>query len=281
MAQVTEVIKQNDLLVCKDSYPPLIPPQDKWVDDTISEDTFWDKAKKPNLDVTPQPDNKLWFIELEPCVDSREEIKGNSILHFRIERKELPLSTTQFLVFKGLSPEWIAWVDYITTNPEYMNLLKKAKVLNAIVTSTQLWRINTSKVEVWWALLSWWSIQTHTLITAWGEISPTLEDVVMLLNLWDFGQTDVAEETTSHMEHSFQTSLVAALKAARADKGKAAETTKKKVRRSGKKKPCFSSWLAYFFEEKRESNLRVPGPGGGKEWVFLSLLMLGIIFLWT
>ena len=124
MVRATEVIKQNDLLVRKDGCPPLVLPWDKWVDDTISEDTFWDKAEKPNLDMTPQPDNNLWFIESEPRADSREEIKGNSILRFRNERKELPLSTTQFPSFKGLSLKWIAWVDYITTNPTYMNLLK-------------------------------------------------------------------------------------------------------------------------------------------------------------
>ena len=40
MARATEVIKQNDLLMRKDGCPPPVPPRDKWVDDTISEDTF-------------------------------------------------------------------------------------------------------------------------------------------------------------------------------------------------------------------------------------------------
>ena len=38
------IIKQNDLLVHKDGYPPPVPSWDKWVDDTIFEDTFWDKG---------------------------------------------------------------------------------------------------------------------------------------------------------------------------------------------------------------------------------------------
>ena len=101
-------IKQNDLLVCKDGCPPLVPSRDKWVDDTISEDTFWDKVEKPNLDVTPQADSKPKLIELELPVGSREEIEGSSVLCFRNERKELPLSTTQFPVLKELSDEWSA-----------------------------------------------------------------------------------------------------------------------------------------------------------------------------
>ena len=106
-------------------------------------------------------------------------------------------------------------------------------------------------------LLSRWSIQTHTLIIAWGEITPTLEDVVMLLNLWDYGQTDVAKAVESHKEHSFQASLMVALKVVHADK--------RKVKRASRRKPCFSSWLAYFFEEEQEGRLRVPGPGRRKE----------------
>ena len=58
-ACTAEVIKHNDLLVHKDGCASPIPPWDKWVNDTISKDTFWDKAKKPKLDVTPQIDDKL------------------------------------------------------------------------------------------------------------------------------------------------------------------------------------------------------------------------------
>ena len=112
-------------------------------------------------------------------------------------------------------------------------------------------------------LPSRWSIQTHTLITTWGEITQTLEDVVILLNLWDFGHTNIANAPTSYKEHSFQASLVAALKVARANKRK--QANKKKARRANKKKPCFSPWLEHFFEEKKEGGLRVPGPGCGKE----------------
>ena len=80
----------------------------------------------------------------------------------------------------------------------------------------------------------------------------------MPLNLWDFRQTDVVKATTSHKEHSFQTSLAAALKVARADNRK--QSDQRKVKRSGKKKPCFSPWLVCFFEEGQEGRLRVPGP---------------------
>ena len=54
LACTIELTKQDDLLVCKGSCVPLVPPQDKWVDDTISKDTFSDKTKKPKLDVTSQ-----------------------------------------------------------------------------------------------------------------------------------------------------------------------------------------------------------------------------------
>ena len=38
--QARFIVKQNDLLVRKDGCPPPVPSRDKWVDDTISEDTF-------------------------------------------------------------------------------------------------------------------------------------------------------------------------------------------------------------------------------------------------
>ena len=92
--QACLTIKQNDLLVRKDVCPPPVPPRDKWVDDTISEDTFWDKAKTPKLDVTPQANGKFWFIEPEVPASSREEIEGSSVLRFRNEQKKMSLSTS-------------------------------------------------------------------------------------------------------------------------------------------------------------------------------------------
>lgn len=75
------------------------------MDDIFSENTFQDEVKKPNLDMTPQLDEKFWFIEPQPHANSWEEIKGNAVLHFRNKWKELSLSTTQFLVLKELSVE--------------------------------------------------------------------------------------------------------------------------------------------------------------------------------
>lgn len=36
----TEVIKQNDLSAHKEGCPPPVPSRNKWVDETISKDTF-------------------------------------------------------------------------------------------------------------------------------------------------------------------------------------------------------------------------------------------------
>src|SRR5262249_51156577 len=95
--QHADVIKQKDLLVRQGGNPPQIQnPRDEWVDDTISEDTFWDKASRPNLCATPPVDGDLRLIVPEPRADSRGTIRGGSVLRFRNERKELPLSSTHF-----------------------------------------------------------------------------------------------------------------------------------------------------------------------------------------
>ncbi|MED6177519.1 hypothetical protein PIB30_098875, partial [Stylosanthes scabra] len=38
-----------------------------------------------------------------------------------------------------------------------------------------------------------WCSQTHTFVASWGEFSPTLEDVVMLLQLPVFGCLDLTD----------------------------------------------------------------------------------------
>ncbi|KAI8527692.1 hypothetical protein RHMOL_Rhmol12G0094800 [Rhododendron molle] len=80
------------------------------------------------------------------------------------------------------------WVDDILENADFVDLLRKADVHRAVVNSLRLVILRERKwMDV---VVSRWSIDSHTLPVAWGEIGPTLEDVGCLLRLPMLGKVD-------------------------------------------------------------------------------------------
>ncbi|MED6203233.1 hypothetical protein PIB30_113545, partial [Stylosanthes scabra] len=72
---------------------------------------------------------------------------------------------------------------------DFLSRLEEAGVAEAIRTSAGLGvqRYGYDMSLLWQR----WCSQTHTFVTSWGEFSPTLEDVVMLLQLPVFGNLDI------------------------------------------------------------------------------------------
>ena len=56
------------------------------------------------------------------------------------------------------------------------------------------------RMDVWRAILARWSTFSHTMITAWGEFTFTLEDVCVLLEFPCFGKYDICSIELSEDE---------------------------------------------------------------------------------
>ena len=72
----------------------------------------------------------------------------------------------------------------------FVEVLKRVGVVDAIWASKKL--VVQRRLEDAGVWTQRWSSMTHTFVTTWGEFSPTLEDVVILLKLPIFGELDLA-----------------------------------------------------------------------------------------
>jgi len=237
-SRATDRTNRKDLLVRNGQAPAVPSPRSEWVDSTISEDLFWRKADKRDGWASQQSDKVYRVIEPEPHPSQREAIAVDSILRFRNERKELPLSHTQFVFPRQAIPGWLDWAVRIFEDSEYRNTLRLAKVYRAIDISTQLNFPKVEDMKLWRYLISRWSTQTHTFIAAWGEFTPTLEDVYILLKLFEFGKTEITTLMASQEEEDIISELMIALK-------------RSKVKA---KKSIFTSWIGYFNQNQDENN---------------------------
>lgn len=80
------MVRRGKLIVHSNGHPTPVPgpgPPVNWLDETISEDTFWEKAKKCNLYAIPPIDGELQFIVPESWVESRDKIIATLVLRFR------------------------------------------------------------------------------------------------------------------------------------------------------------------------------------------------------
>ena len=126
------VDKSNEVLSNSGRMPTVPSPRNKWFDTTIRNDFFWRDAKKRDRCAHPPSDGRLRFIRPEPRVEDRKNIDENSVLHFRNERKELPLSESQFSYPKQMMIGWQSWVDYIVDNPNYKDALESAGIRHSL-----------------------------------------------------------------------------------------------------------------------------------------------------
>ncbi|KAB2625873.1 hypothetical protein D8674_017533 [Pyrus ussuriensis x Pyrus communis] len=83
-----------------------------------------------------------------------------------------------------------------------------------------------------------WSTETHTLVCAWGEFNPTLEDVANIMHLPIVGNV----EPFRYVIPSASTDIFDVLK-------KGAPTSPRKAF-------CFNEWIKHFWHNKQESNCR-------------------------
>ncbi|EOY28578.1 Uncharacterized protein TCM_030125 [Theobroma cacao] len=80
--------------------------------------------------------------------------------------------------------------EVVLKNPSYVKLLSSAGILDVIRITSKLNIRREKRIDVWRAIFARWSTFSHTMTTAWGEFTFTLEDVCVLLELPCIGKDD-------------------------------------------------------------------------------------------
>ncbi|KAJ1395018.1 Aminotransferase-like, plant mobile domain [Sesbania bispinosa] len=122
---------------------------------------------------------------------------GSSMLRSRLISGEFPWSTIHFMTQTTSTGCWLEWIDHVFANDApFMDILSEVGVANTIRMSSCLGTLRRS--EDLNCLVQRWSHTTHTIFTSWGEITPTLEDVHVLMKLPLFGDYDISSVPISN-----------------------------------------------------------------------------------
>ncbi|KAH7848653.1 hypothetical protein Vadar_005728 [Vaccinium darrowii] len=157
-------------------------------------DKFWQIAREFR-DVGKGPPNPLLGV---PKARVGDELDPTDVYRFGVERGKYPFFNVAWKSHVQSPRAYKLWVQEILTNPTFAGILESAQVSLAICTSL---RANITRGRNWLeVMLSRWWPTTHTFIAAWGEITPTLEDVCYLWNLNLMGEVNPALPLTPEQE---------------------------------------------------------------------------------
>ncbi|KAJ1410173.1 Aminotransferase-like, plant mobile domain [Sesbania bispinosa] len=200
--------------------------------------------------------------------DTPTHLVAPSLLHSRLRSQEFPWSAILFSTRSTFTGCWADWVDHVFANDApFVDVLHKVGIADAIKLSPRLGVFR--KVDDLEYLVQRWSHTTHTFYTSWGEFTPTLEDVHVLLKLPVFGDYDISSSPVgSHLIDMAKELKATTVESARYSreflaKRRAAPVPSdppKKVRGTGNVLPpersknmresfkyTFATWVRYFF----------------------------------
>ncbi|KAJ1410976.1 Aminotransferase-like, plant mobile domain [Sesbania bispinosa] len=219
--------------------------------------------------------------------DNPSHLLGPSLIRSRVRRQEFPWSAILFSTRSLLY--WLlgrVGGSRFCERSTVCRHLRKVGIVDAIRLSPRLGVFR--KVDDLEYLVQRWSHTTHTFCTSWGEFSPTLEDVCILLKLPMFGDHDVSSISLgSHLMDMAKDLKAATIDSAKysreflARRGAApipptnssTKTPSKKVRGTGnvlppeqRKSPreslkyTFATWVRYFYGDYDAGKNFHPGP---------------------
>ncbi|KAJ1387268.1 hypothetical protein SESBI_40090 [Sesbania bispinosa] len=114
-----------------------------------------------------------------------------SLLRSHLKSREFSWSTIHFMTRATSTGCWSKWIDYVFSNDApFVEILTKVGVAYAIRMSPKLGTIR--QVEYLDALVQRWSHTTHIFYASWGEFTPTLEDVHVLMKLPLLEDSDIS-----------------------------------------------------------------------------------------
>lgn len=128
----------------------------------------------------------LFFISYYTRMFSLITTKGfminpRSILRMRIQKIKAAWMELRFESKAQSTEAYRKWVKEVLSVPDVENTLVEASVRKAFDISMSIY-VNRRHADLE-LLISLWSLETHTLVTSWGEFTPTSEDVLVIFLL--------------------------------------------------------------------------------------------------
>ena len=106
-----------------------------------------------------------------------------------------PTTNVIFKSHTSVSKGWSNWCRRVLTHPPFMDILQRVHLLQTVLSFSNL---DISKdSESLHSLLYQWNSTTHTFLTRFQEVSPSLKDVYEILRLPMFGDREVANISLS------------------------------------------------------------------------------------
>lgn len=104
-----------------------------------------------------------------------------------MQKGEICWSDVDFEAKSQTNSIFAGWTTKLMAHDIYSEKIISAGIGRALNLSKKL-PINRSPMDLEF-LISRWSTESHTFVTAWGEFCPTLEDVTVLTSLPVFGES--------------------------------------------------------------------------------------------
>lgn len=144
-----------------------------------SSDVFWEQVKNYDRTTFPPPEKAGLFLYATACASLDSFPCSARIPRMCIEKQEYPYSPIHFISdLSNRLQGWQHWTDEVLANSDYVDILKRADILRCIQLCRDL-RIRQDQ-DALTVLISRWCSSTCTFVTAWGEFTPTLEDVYVI-----------------------------------------------------------------------------------------------------
>ncbi|KAJ1405754.1 hypothetical protein SESBI_25667 [Sesbania bispinosa] len=116
---------------------------------------------------------------------------GPSLHRSRLIRGEFPWSPCNYVTRASFTSCWAEWVSHVFANDlPFVKVTVKAGIAGAVRASPRFGVF--LRVEDLNCVVQRWSRVTHTFFTSWGEFTPTLEDVHILMRLPLFRDHDAS-----------------------------------------------------------------------------------------
>lgn len=165
-----------------------------------------------------------------------QSVTPGRIMRFCLQKKEYPASPIDFKICHSPLRSYDKWMKFMMSREHVRANLTGAQVVNAVMASATL-QIRKDAAGLI-TFISRWCPKTHTAICRWGEMTISLESVLVLLSLPIIGKLDIV---LSEEEEEIHAALVT-------------KTTGYVRKNYGKR--CFYSWcVSEWFPDESESGL--------------------------
>lgn len=208
----------------------------------MNRDSFWDIITKGFSEaVTPFEDGSSASTGESEGYRTlfRDDAEGKgmmfpprSILRMRVNKGKMLLSEIRFMSKSHHHEKFQTWVGIMLGQPSMSKKFQDLGKLRAI-TQARKAAVERDPQDLEF-LLSRWNTETHSLVAAWGEFGPTLEDVLVLTSLPIFGDTQVTHFKLTDRENR--------------ERHEALTTFLQKTKYGAAKKSTFLTWAAYFVD---------------------------------